>query len=734
MAGRYRLVLTARGVVTLLAGAVVAFSVVGALERSGAVLTLLGAAMTAAVVIAPTVDTVSRRVPRAVALVTVTLIGITGVLAAFATLAWDLNRQARVLTAALHRAIAQLDPAGRPARLADELELQRRVDEVFDGAAARLVVGDTRPLTALALVGTTVLIAVMAAFMIASGPGVFAAVVRFARRASIREQIHTTTRHAVHRAGAYLRRTMTVSAVHGATAAAGAHLAGLPGSISLGAWVAAAVTVPVLGAPLAWAPVITVAVANHRPLTLLLTTAVLAVFVDRWLRARWVHRALHVGPVLGLGGLAVGHQLIGVTGALVGLLAVAVVAAVVDEPHQIAGAVTDLVEDPPPATPSDGGHTDRDAHPTPVVMMADAAGGTAAVLVEPSPRSTATVVAVVAAVTALGTVMASVRAQLIWFAVGAFVAIGLDRAVTFAHRRARMPRIVAIHVVLSLLVIVVAAVVVVAGPSITDSAATIARDAPATVESLESLPFVGPTLARHGAAERVERWLSALPDQLVATDAAGRAVRAAGDGLLGAGWILAMALAILWDGPRLVMAAQRRIPLDRRQRAVRFGRAAHTALSNVVAAALFVATLNGTIVMLLAIAFGIPLAPLLGLWAMVWNLIPQIGGFVGALPLVALGLGQGPLTGIIVLVVFVAYQTFENHVLQPFIGSRVVRLPPLVVLAGALLGAALVGVVGALLAGPVLGVAKVAIDEFTDRTRVDDRDADGGPIAGVRPA
>ena len=154
-------------------------------------------------------------------------------------------------------------------------------------------------------------------------------------------------------------------------------------------------------------------------------------------------------------------------------------------------------------------------------------------------------------------------------------------------------------------------------------------------------------------------------------------------------------------------------------------------MSNVVAAAFFVAALNGTVVMMLALALGIPLAPILGLWAMSWNFIPQIGGFVGAVPLVALGLGQGPWQGVIALLVFVTYQTFENHVIQPFVGSRAVHLPPLVVMVGALFGGVVGGFAGVLVAGPALGVAKIAIDEFLhDRRRIEDR-VDHQPVDSI---
>ena len=52
---------------------------------------------------------------------------------------------------------------------------------------------------------------------------------------------------------------------------------------------------------------------------------------------------------------------------------------------------------------------------------------------------------------------------------------------------------------------------------------------------------------------------------------------------------------------------------------------------------------------------------------------------------------------------FVAYQQFENHVLQPLVYGRTVRLSPLAVLCAVLVGAQLAGILGALLAIPVAG-------------------------------
>ena len=58
------------------------------------------------------------------------------------------------------------------------------------------------------------------------------------------------------------------------------------------------------------------------------------------------------------------------------------------------------------------------------------------------------------------------------------------------------------------------------------------------------------------------------------------------------------------------------------------------------------------------------------MWAMITDLIPQIGGFLGGafLGLLALSVGLG--TGLVVILLFVAYMNFENHVISPAVQER----------------------------------------------------------------
>jgi len=63
----------------------------------------------------------------------------------------------------------------------------------------------------------------------------------------------------------------------------------------------------------------------------------------------------------------------------------------------------------------------------------------------------------------------------------------------------------------------------------------------------------------------------------------------------------------------------------------------------------------------------------------------------------------------VLIVFFVVYQQFENHVLQPLVYGRTVQLSPLIVLIAVLMGAKLAGVVGALGAIPIAGSIQVVL-------------------------
>ena len=101
---------------------------------------------------------------------------------------------------------------------------------------------------------------------------------------------------------------------------------------------------------------------------------------------------------------------------------------------------------------------------------------------------------------------------------------------------------------------------------------------------------------------------------------------------------------------------------------------------------------------------GVPFAAVIALLVAVADLIPLVGATLGAVIAAGAGFLHSPTAGVVVLVFFVLYQQLENHLLQPLILSRAVRLNPLTVLVSVLLAAELAGLLGALLAIPAAGI------------------------------
>jgi predicted PurR-regulated permease PerM len=92
---------------------------------------------------------------------------------------------------------------------------------------------------------------------------------------------------------------------------------------------------------------------------------------------------------------------------------------------------------------------------------------------------------------------------------------------------------------------------------------------------------------------------------------------------------------------------------------------------------------------------GVPFALLLGIFVALVDLLPLVGGLLAGVPVVIIAAIHSVPAGIVMLVVFLAYQQVENHILNPIIMSKTVRLNPFWVLLAVLIGATLGGRVGA---------------------------------------
>jgi predicted PurR-regulated permease PerM len=113
-------------------------------------------------------------------------------------------------------------------------------------------------------------------------------------------------------------------------------------------------------------------------------------------------------------------------------------------------------------------------------------------------------------------------------------------------------------------------------------------------------------------------------------------------------------------------------------------------------------------------ALGVKYALFLALLAGIMEIVPYIGPFLSAIPAVFFALVQSPPLAILVIVLYIVVQKLEGYILVPKIMQRATGTSPLLVLIALLVGFKLVGVLGLLLAIPVVSVITLLIDEFSN--------------------
>ncbi|MPY95904.1 MAG: AI-2E family transporter [Acidimicrobiia bacterium] len=290
-------------------------------------------------------------------------------------------------------------------------------------------------------------------------------------------------------------------------------------------------------------------------------------------------------------------------------------------------------------------------------------------------------------------------------AVGVLLAAALDPLVVRARRSFRWTRTAAVALVSTVLVGTFTAIAVLLAPPAIQQAEDLTTELPETVQRTYSWPVVGSRLEAIDAAAEVERFIDELPGRLD-DDTVGAAVEAAIGGAQTLALVLITAVAVLLDGETLIARGRRLIRPARRPRADEVGRIVYRTVGNYFAGSLLVAFLNGLVILTVGLLLGVPLAPLAAIWAMLTNLIPQIGGLLGGSFFVVLAVTQGPLVGLIALATFLVYQQVENNVVQPAVVGRAVNLSPPATMVAALIGGAAAGVPGALAATPFVGTVK----------------------------
>jgi predicted PurR-regulated permease PerM len=183
-------------------------------------------------------------------------------------------------------------------------------------------------------------------------------------------------------------------------------------------------------------------------------------------------------------------------------------------------------------------------------------------------------------------------------------------------------------------------------------------------------------------------------------------------GLLDFLMILLLALYITTDGPNIGRYLLAFLPEDRHGQASRVTSRIFERLGGWVSGQLTLCVIIGFMAWLGLTVIGVPYAVVLGLVAGIFEALPTIGPIISAIPAILVAALYSPFQALLVLILYIVIQQLENYVVVPRVMSRAVELHPLAVLLALLIGAELMGVLGAVLAVPVTAAISVIVDEI----------------------
>ncbi len=202
-------------------------------------------------------------------------------------------------------------------------------------------------------------------------------------------------------------------------------------------------------------------------------------------------------------------------------------------------------------------------------------------------------------------------------------------------------------------------------------------------------------------------------------------VRSVVTAVVGVITIIFLTYFMLLEGPRTITGILGLLPESTRPRYERVGRDIYRTISGYVTGNLLISLVAGTLSAVVLFTVGSDYAVALGLLVAVLDLIPLAGATLAAIIVSTVVVIETDwIRALIVIGFFIAYQQFENHVLQPLVYGRTVQLSPLVVLCAVVVGAQLAGILGALLAIPIAGsLIAIVRESLTYR-----REAAGGGV------
>lgn len=300
----------------------------------------------------------------------------------------------------------------------------------------------------------------------------------------------------------------------------------------------------------------------------------------------------------------------------------------------------------------------------------------------------------------LGSQLLAISSVLLLIVVALFLAAGLNPVVEYLTGRG-LKRPWAVLVVIVGVLIALGLFVLAIVPVISEQVAALTRSAPGWLDELQRNNQVRELDAKYDIIDRIRDYIakgdyaSSIFGGVVDV---GLAVLSA---LANTFIVTVLMLYFLSSLEKTKKALYHLAPASRRDRVTKLGDRVIASVGGYVSGAFVVAMCAGisSLIFLLIVGLG-EYAVALAFVVALLDVIPMIGATLGAIIVSAIGFATDFKIGLACVIFYLVYQQLENYVIYPRVMSRSVDIPGAATVIAALVGASLLGVVGALLAIP----------------------------------
>src|ERR1700722_1844544 len=290
-----------------------------------------------------------------------------------------------------------------------------------------------------------------------------------------------------------------------------------------------------------------------------------------------------------------------------------------------------------------------------------------------------------------------------------FVALGLEPAVSWLAGK-RLPRWAAVTAVLIAVMAVLAGTLAAAIPPLVQQGHQFINEAPHYIQRVDDhSSWIGRLNDRFHVQQRITETVNSSDGPVLA-----QAVKAGTEvfGTLADLLVVAvLTIYFLVDLPRIRVTLYRLVPHSRRPRAILIGDEIYAKVGAYVSGNIVISVVAGVATFIWLVIFGVPYPLLLAIFVALLDLIP-FGSTVAGFIVAAVALTVSAPIAIATLAFYAIFRLAEDYLLVPKIIGRVVEVPAVATLLAVLVGGALLGIVGALVAIPIAAAIQLCAQEI----------------------